>query len=68
MSRGLFCGALILFALTGCTSVDTMTTRGVNVSTPTSRSCYPQEAVTDPRFGACPGYHEGPSGTARNAK
>jgi hypothetical protein len=68
MSRVLVSGAFIVFALTGCTSVDTMTTRGVNVSAPTPRGCYPQEGLGDPRFGACPGYHEGPSGTARNAK
>jgi hypothetical protein len=68
MTRVLFGGTFILFALTGCTSVDTMTTRSMSAGTSAPRGCYPQESLTDPRFGACPGYHEGPSGTARNAK
>jgi hypothetical protein len=68
-SGGLLIGALLLFSLTGCTSIDTVRTGGVNVRAPAARTCYPQESFTQPRFGNCPGYHEGPSGgTPRGAK
>jgi hypothetical protein len=57
----IICAVIAVPLLAGCTSIDRTSTSSIstsNMTRPYNRGCYPQESLTQPRFGSCPGYHE----------